>query len=67
MGWLQYSRPLWLSRGNHYILYLKAITAQMLILWADFPQRSEPRSIGVENRSPHGVEEFGVKHGFSPR
>jgi hypothetical protein len=31
MGWQQYSRPLWLSRGNHYILYLKAITAQMPI------------------------------------
>jgi hypothetical protein len=29
MGWQQYSRPLWLSRGNHYILYLKAMTVQM--------------------------------------
>jgi hypothetical protein len=29
MGWQQYSRPLWLSRPNHYILYLKAMTAQM--------------------------------------
>jgi hypothetical protein len=25
MGWLQYSCPLWLSRGNPYILYIKAI------------------------------------------
>jgi hypothetical protein len=32
MGWQQYSRPLWLSRGNHYILYLKAMTGQMPIL-----------------------------------
>ena len=29
MGWQQYSRPLWLSRGNHYILYLEAMTALM--------------------------------------
>jgi hypothetical protein len=29
IGWQQYSRPLWLSRLNHYILYLKAMTAQM--------------------------------------
>jgi hypothetical protein len=25
MGWLQYSCPLWLSIGNIYILYTKAI------------------------------------------
>jgi len=25
MGWQQYSRRLWLSRGNPHILYLKAI------------------------------------------
>lgn len=25
MGWKHYSRRLWLSRANHYILYLKAI------------------------------------------
>ena len=29
MGWQQYSCPLWLSRGNPYILYLKAITCVM--------------------------------------
>ena len=38
MGWQQYSRPLWLSRRNHYILYLKAITVQMRIGVAGFPQ-----------------------------
>jgi len=31
MGWQHYSRRLWLSRGNHYILYLNAITAQMRV------------------------------------
>jgi hypothetical protein len=31
MGWQQYSRPLWLSRDNHYILYLKAMTVQMRV------------------------------------
>jgi hypothetical protein len=39
MGWQQYSRPLWLSIGNHYILYLKAITVQIRMSWAGFPQR----------------------------
>jgi hypothetical protein len=43
MGWLQYSRPLWLSIGNHYILYLKAITAQMPIYRTGFPQRPRGR------------------------
>src|SRR5580704_1509248 len=38
MGWQQYSRPLWLSRGNPYILYLKAMTAQMRAWWTGFPQ-----------------------------
>ena len=38
MGWQQYSRPLWLSRDNHYILYLKAMTVQMRVLRAGFPQ-----------------------------
>jgi len=39
MGWKQYSRPLWLSRTNYYILYLKAITALMLGRGVVFPQR----------------------------
>jgi hypothetical protein len=38
MGWQQYSRPLWLSRPNHYILYLNAITVQMRVGWLVFPQ-----------------------------
>ena len=38
MGWQQYSRPLWLSRGNPYILYLKVMTAQMRVWWTGFPQ-----------------------------
>jgi hypothetical protein len=43
MGWQQYSRPLWLSRANHYILYLKAITAQMPTCGMGFPQPSFSR------------------------
>jgi len=39
MGWQQYSRPLWLSRGNPHILYLKAMTVQMRGWWTGFPQR----------------------------
>ena len=41
MGWQQYSRPLWLSIGNPYILYLKAMTDRMRDLRTDFPQGSE--------------------------
>src|SRR5579872_1063292 len=41
MGWQQYSRPLWLSIDNPYILYLKAMTDRMRGLRADFPQSSE--------------------------
>ena len=48
MGWLQYSRPLWLSRGNPYILYLKAITAQMPIWWTGFPQRQRAGLIFID-------------------
>lgn len=44
MGWQQYSRPLWLSRGNHYILYLKAMTAQMRVWWTGFPQLRPSRA-----------------------
>jgi hypothetical protein len=36
MGWQQYSRPLWLSRPNHYMLYLSAITVQMRVGWLVF-------------------------------
>ena len=42
MGWQQYSRPLWLSRVNHYILYLKAITARMPTSLLFFPQQQIP-------------------------
>ena len=38
MGWQQYSRPLWLSIDNHYILYLKAMTERMRGLQTHFPQ-----------------------------
>jgi hypothetical protein len=48
MGWLQYSRPLWLSIGNHYILCLKAITAQMPICWTGFPQRQRAGCIFID-------------------
>jgi len=44
MGWQQYSRPLWLSRGNPYILYLKAITVQMPTLRLFFHRDSLPGS-----------------------
>jgi hypothetical protein len=43
MGWLQYSRPLWLSIGNPYILYLKAITGWMPIYGALFSTASRVR------------------------
>jgi hypothetical protein len=43
MGWLQYSRPLWLSIGNPYILYLKAITAWMPIYGSLFSTASRVR------------------------
>jgi hypothetical protein len=48
MGWQQYSRPLWLSRGNHYILYLKAMTAQMPFGGSCFPQRPSVRCIFID-------------------
>jgi hypothetical protein len=43
MGWLQYSRPLWLSIGNPYILYLKAITGWMPIYGSLFSTASRVR------------------------
>jgi hypothetical protein len=42
MGWQQYSRPLWLSRPNHYMLYLSAITVQMRIGWLVFHKWCNP-------------------------
>jgi hypothetical protein len=42
MGWQQYSRPLWLSRPNHYMLYLNAITVQMHMGWLVFHKWHDP-------------------------
>lgn len=54
MGWQQYSRRLWLSRPNHYILYLKAMTAQMPFRWIGFPQRPSGLSIFIDWGRPFG-------------
>jgi len=50
MGWQQYSRPLWLSRGNHYILYPNAITAQMRVCGLVFHKWRGLSGIGVMGR-----------------
>lgn len=47
MGWQQYSRPLWLSRGNPYILYPNAITAQMRVRGLVFHKWRGFSGIGV--------------------
>jgi hypothetical protein len=51
MGWQQYSRPLWLSRPNHYILYLKAMTAQIRLVGSVFHSGCE----AVFHRSAGGL------------
>jgi hypothetical protein len=48
MGWLQYSRLLWLSRANHNILYPNAMTAQMRVWWLAFPQRRRCQCIFID-------------------
>ena len=54
MGWQQYSRPLWLSRGNPYILYLKAMTVQMRVWRTGFPQgRFSQRELHCSVRVVH--------------
>jgi hypothetical protein len=50
MGWQHYSRRLWLSRGNHYILYLKAMTVQMRLVGSVFHSGHE----AVFHRSADG-------------